>query len=341
VQGVMHDVTERRLAAERLLESDSKYKAIIEKIPAITYLDPVNEESLSMYVSPQVQSILGCPPDIWLSDGAWWHNHVHPEDEPRVWATYVAHRESGEALSQEYRMVRDDGKVVWIREEATLLRDEDGKPWAIQGLMHDVTDTREMQQQVAFLGGHDSLTNLANRATFEQETTAAIDRARPRGHAVAVMVLNLDGFHQINQEFGHFVGDKLLKEVATRISRAVRDNDVVSRESGDEFLVLLADLEHDGASPEDSTGTGDGNDADRREPGRVDHGVTKLADRIETLMRSPAVIQGHTINPSVSLGISVFPEEGRDATTLIKNADAAMHRAKLIRREELAETSEA
>lgn len=323
VQGVMNDITDSKLKAEALQEAESKYRAVIEQIPAITYLDPVDENAMSMYVSPQVETILGCTPDLWLSDGSWWHKHIHPDDESWVWENYERSRESGQALSQEYRMVRDDGRVVWIREDATLLNDEKGEPWAIQGLMHDVTDMKEAQERLAYLGSHDKLTGLANRAMFEQQLQPVLDRAGPRGHSVAVLVLDIDDFKKINDDFGHHIGDRLLKEVATRISRAVEEKDLVSRENADRFLLMLADLE----PPGDGADGGGESTRDAAE---------KATERIRARLSSPAVIGGHTITPSMSIGMSVYPGEAKDLETLLKNADAAMHKEKMGHRQGLA-----
>ncbi len=316
VQGVMYDFTEEHTAIEQLREAETKYKAIIEKIPAITYLDPVDEEAFSMYVSPQVESILGCTPDEWLTNQSWWHLHIHPDDEPRVWETYVQHRESGEPLTQEYRMVRDDDRVVWIREEATLLRDEDGEPWVIQGLMHDITDRKEAEEQVAFLAYHDSLTGLANRALLEEMLDPALARARRANMSVALLFMDLDGFKEVNDTLGHQAGDELLKEVADRLVEATRDTDVVARQGGDEFLVLLTDLE-----PGSEAEMVDGKD-------KAVQVAELMAQRIHTAMRAPVFVGEAEVHTSASIGISVFPLDAVDTRALLKNADAAMYESK-------------
>ncbi len=320
IQGVMYDVTEQKHAEEELREAQEKYQTLIEQLPAITYIDPVNENEMSMYVSPQVEELLGCAPEKWLSDSSWWHDHVHPEDEPRVWETYVQHRESGEPLVQEYRMVRDDERVVWIREQAALLRNEDGDPWVIQGLMYDITERKEAEEQIAFLAYHDKLTGLANRAMFEEMLEPALARARRHNLSVGVLFMDLDNFKQVNDSLGHDRGDLLLQQVADRLREAVRDEDLVARQGGDEFLVLISDVEPEEAEEDFLL-----------EKDRAVKISELMAERIHRKMRAPFVLGDDEISTSMSVGISVFPLDAADGRQLLKNADAAMYESKKLR----------
>jgi PAS domain S-box-containing protein len=122
-QGIWLDITEQKRATEGLREAESKYRALIEQLPAITYLDPIDEEGDSIYISPQVETILGGSVEAWMSTPNYWASRVYPDDLDRVWDVYVEHRRTGEPMAQEYRMVREDGGMVWVREEATILLD--------------------------------------------------------------------------------------------------------------------------------------------------------------------------------------------------------------------------
>ncbi|MEX0832640.1 MAG: EAL domain-containing protein [Actinomycetota bacterium] len=320
IQGVMYDITEQREAVDALREAEEKNRALIEAIPAITYMDPLNEEEDSIYVSPQVETILGCTPEEWLGSGSWWSTHLHPDDYDRVWEVYVRYRETGEPMLQEYRMVRDDGRVVWIREQAAVLRDKEGKPWVVQGLMHDITDRKTAEEQIAFLAYHDSLTGLANRAMFEEMLEPALARARRNDLAVAVLFMDLDGFKEVNDTLGHQAGDQLLSQVAERLREQTRDTDLVARQGGDEFLVLLPDLE-----------PGPGGDFLDSSDSAVK--VAELmADRIHKALRAPFGVEDNEIHTAASIGISVFPVDSVDARTLLKNADAAMYESKKSQR---------
>jgi diguanylate cyclase (GGDEF)-like protein/PAS domain S-box-containing protein len=314
-QGFMFDVTDQKVAEEEVRKSQEQYKMLVEQLPAIIYLDPVDENQASLYVSPKVEEILGVSPERWLTDLGWWRGHVHPQDEPTVWSTYVEHRTSGEPLSHEYRMIRDDGRVVWIREEAALLPGEEGKPRLVQGVMYDITQQRQAEEDLAYASQHDSLTGLPNREMFETLLELALARARRGELAVAVLCVDLDNFKLVNESLGHGAGDDLIRELAERIKDATRETDLVARQGGDEFLVLLADIEGGARIA--------GSDMDNAIL-TAEAVVTRIQDAFE----SPFEIAGSEVFVTASIGISLFPTAASDAPSLLRLADSAMHRSK-------------
>ncbi|MEX1046992.1 MAG: EAL domain-containing protein [Actinomycetota bacterium] len=316
VQGVMFDVTEQKEAELQLREAEAKYRALLEKIPAVTYLDPIDENESSVYVSPQVETILGCTPEEWLANTQWWSNHIHPDDADAVWETYSRHRENAEPLAHEYRMVRDDGRTVWIREEAQILRNEDGEPWLIQGLMHDVTEQKEAEQKISYMAYHDRLTDLPNRAMFEEHLDLALARAQRSEMAIAVLFMDLDNFKLLNDSLGHAAGDELLRQMSDRLKEATRETDLVARQGGDEFLVLLADIEMS------ADGGGEGNN-------NAYIVAEAVASRVHEALKPAFNLGGGSeFYTSASIGISVCPLDASDGAGLLKNADAAMYRSK-------------
>ena len=164
---------------------------------------------------------------------------------------YNAH----EPLNHEYRMVHEDGSVRWVLEQAYPIDDEQGEPWLIQGVIFDITERKLAEEQVAFLAYHDKLTGLPNRALFEEMLEAAIARARRHDLGVGVLYLDLDNFKLVNDSLGHHAGDELLKQLAERLRGCTRETDLVARQGGDEFLLLLADLER-GIGPVAGTDAG-------------------------------------------------------------------------------------
>jgi diguanylate cyclase (GGDEF)-like protein/PAS domain S-box-containing protein len=314
--GVIVDITDRKMMEEQLRQAEERYRTLVEQIPAVLYVEPVAGDEDLAYVSPQVEHVLGCSTVEWLRSKSWWHDHIHPDDRDLAWELHVRNRESETPEAQEYRMVRDDGREVWIRDEPKLLRRDDGRPWLIQGLLHDITERKKAQEEIEFLAYHDKLTGLANRALFEAMMEPAMARARRRNLAVAVLFMDLDGFKEINDTRGHDVGDRLLQEVAIRLTQSVRETDLVCRQGGDEFLVLLADLELDG---------------DGGEPAAVGQART-TAERIHAAMRAPFSIGGTDFRTTASIGISVFPIDAEDERALLKNADEAMYESKKGRR---------
>ncbi len=167
----------------------------------------------------------------------------------------------------------------------------------------DITSLKRSQEKVDFLAYHDPLTQLPNRLLLHDRLDHAIEHAEREGYRVAVMFLDLDHFKHINDSLGHPIGDELLKNVATHMDWLLRKEDTLARLGGDEFVVLLENVEN----PQD---------------------IAVLAQKLLDSFREPFVVKGHQLHLGLSMGISVYPQDGKDTATLIKNADVAMYRAK-------------
>ena len=142
-QGFLFDVTERRLIEEQLREAEQRYRALVEHIPAMLYVDPVDEHAPSIYVSPQSERVLGVAPEKYMTDGGLWLEQVHPDDRDRVLDAYRRSLADAEGWVIEYRAIRpDNGEVVWVRDESVFLFDEHGKPSLVQGVVFDVTERK-------------------------------------------------------------------------------------------------------------------------------------------------------------------------------------------------------
>jgi diguanylate cyclase (GGDEF)-like protein/PAS domain S-box-containing protein len=306
----------RDLAAEReaVFEAEAKYKTLVEQIPAVVYLDPVSEDDSSIYVSPQITNLIGISPDEWLTDPYAWRKHVHPEDIERAWDEYQEAYRTLSPLVHEYRMVHVDGTVKWVMEQASPIDDEDGRPWLIQGVIFDITARKRAEEQVAYLAYHDKLTGLPNRVLFEELLDNAIARARRTDLGVGVLYLDLDNFKLVNDSLGHAAGDLLLKQLAARLELSTRDTDMVARQGGDEFLLLLADLER---GPSGTPGTD-----------QMMVVAESVASRVHEALEEPFDLQGTPFYASGSIGISLFPHDATDAESLLKNADHAMYQSK-------------
>lgn len=141
-QGIWLDITDRKMAEDQVREAETKYQALIEQLPAITYLDPVAPDAPFLYISPQVETIVGGTVSEWMTQAGFWLSRVHPDDRAGVKNASALTQDlsKGPTVAQEYRMLRDDGSLVWIREEMRLLRSDYGAPWVVQGLMYDITE---------------------------------------------------------------------------------------------------------------------------------------------------------------------------------------------------------
>ena len=308
----LRDLSELQAGRDAQFEAEAKYRALVEHIPAVVYLDPVDEDDTSIYVSPQIRDLIGIEPDEWLTDPYSWRHHVHPDDIDRAWEEYQAAYNGHTPLNHEYRMVHEDGTVRWVLEQAFPIDDENGAPWLIQGVIFDITERKNAEEQVAFLAYHDKLTGLPNRALFEEMLENAIARARRNDGAVGVLFLDLDNFKMVNDTLGHHSGDLLLAQLADRLRTCTRDTDLVARQGGDEFLLLLSDLD--------------------REEDAAEHAALAtaemIANRVREALADPFDLNGTQFLAAGSIGISLFPHDAQDAETLMKNADAAMYKTK-------------
>jgi diguanylate cyclase (GGDEF)-like protein/PAS domain S-box-containing protein len=200
-------------------------------------------------------------------------------------------------------LIRRDGFEIPIEDSVAPIHDRGGKATGAVIVFRDVSAAQAMAQQMAHSAQHDFLTDLPNRVLLSDRVGQAIALAARRMNRVAVLFLDLDGFKHINDSLGHPIGDKLLQSVAKRLIDGVRDSDTVSRQGGDEFVVLLSDL----ARPEDAIIS---------------------VNRMLMMLAAPHFIGQHDLCVTASIGVSVYPDDGLNAETLIKNADTAMYQAK-------------
>ncbi len=294
-----------REAQAALAEAESRYRSLVEQIPAVVYAD---NGDVTQYVNPQIEEILGVTPEAYQADSDMWLRMVHPDDRMRVQAQSEAFIAGSGGDLDDYRMVRPDGRVVWIRDRAYAHRDADGRATFEHGILFDVTELKEAEARIAHLAYHDGLTALANRQLFEETLVLAVERAKRDRTAVAVVFLDLDNFKLVNDSLGHHAGDLLLSELADRLRTCTRETDLVARQGGDEFLMLLADLA----------------------PAEAEAAAKRVADRAVEVLMHPFGLQGTEFHARGSIGISLYPRDALDAETLLKNADIAMYRAKRI-----------
>jgi len=312
--GLMLDVTESIRTQVELHETKTKYGALVEQIPAIVYVDVADDDMSTTYVSPQIEEILGYSQQEYIEDPQLWEHILHPDDREEAMATYLRGRESGGPFVFEYRLLARDGRTVWFRDSAIVLTDAHGRAEYIQGVMLDITDGKLAEERIAFLAYHDRLTGLPNRTMFDELLGLSLARARRHHLGVVVVTVDLDDFKLVNDSLGHQAGDGILVQFAQRLSDATRETDLVARPGGDEFLLLLSDL--------DRTRSGPGGHES------VTVAAESVALRIQEALRTPFTIGDTELYVTASLGISQFPEDAADAPTLLKNAETAMFRSK-------------
>ena len=236
---------------------------------------------------------------------------MHPDDQPRYDAFSLACRRA-EPSEVEYRLVGYDGVVRWVWERARP-RVEDGVVY-VDGIVADVTERHRAAAELAaakerleHLAYHDSLTGLPNRLLFHERLDEALMHAAREDRGVAVMFVDLDDFKLVNDSFGHAIGDQMLVHAAERLRGSCRRRDVVARQGGDEFLVLV----HEHGS------SGSAKDA-----------AEAVARTVRHALASPFHVAGTSVYVTPSIGVSLFPDDGGDAETLLKHADVALYAAK-------------
>jgi diguanylate cyclase (GGDEF)-like protein/PAS domain S-box-containing protein len=206
-------------------------------------------------------------------------------------------------------LVRRDGFETAIEDSASPIHDRRGRAVGAVIVFRDVAEARAASEQNIHRAQHDPLTDLPNRLLMHDRLSQAMAMARRQGHRLAVLFLDLDGFKAVNDSFGHSVGDRLLQSVARRLVECVRDSDTVSRQGGDEFVVLLSRIAH----------------AD-------DAAASAL--KIIAAIDAPHHVAGHRLHVSATVGIGIYPDDGVDAETLVNCADIAMYRAKVAGRQD-------
>jgi diguanylate cyclase (GGDEF)-like protein/PAS domain S-box-containing protein len=311
--GLMLDVSEFARTRQQLEEAKQKYGTLVEQIPAIVYIDVADESMSTSYVSPQIHGLLGITPQEYEADPDLWYKHLRPDDRDRALATYLEGRSSGDSFTFEYRLIARDGRVVWFSDSAVAVTDADGAPLFVHGVMLDITDRKRAEEQVEFLAYHDKLTGLPNRAMFDELVELAIARARRQGTGAAVLHLDLDNFKLVNDSLGHEAGDELILELAERLKEATRETDLIARPGGDEFFLLLADIER---TPPIAGGA----DAELVL-------AESVTTRVQQALQVPFVLAGNEVYATASIGVSLFPHDD-DAATLVQNAEAAMFQSK-------------
>jgi len=224
-------------------------------------------------------------------------------EEARNPMTFAIQQNDIVGLTPNCILIRRDGAEFSIEDSSAPIHDRHGRVTGAVMVFHDVSAARATTQSLSHLAQHDSLTGLPNRILLNDRLTEAMALANRYRRPIALLFLDLDRFKHINDSFGHVIGDRLLQSVAKRLLNCVRASDTVSRQGGDEFVILLSEVTH----PQDAT---------------------VCADKILDVLRSPHRIDEHDLHVTASIGIVTYPDDGTDCETLIKHADFAMYHAK-------------
>jgi diguanylate cyclase (GGDEF)-like protein/PAS domain S-box-containing protein len=303
VRSYLVDITQRIQAEQRLSESEDRYAAAAEG--ANDGLWDWNLIDNQIYYSPRWKAMLGCDEAEIGDCPEEWFGRLHPDDEAAVQIQLKLHL-NGEAtqFQTEFRLLTQAREYRWFRCRGLARRNESGEPYRLSGSLMDITDHYSVKQQLLEDSLRDVLTGLPNRHLFMTRLQQAFQRHRTVEDAqYAVLFLDLDRFKVVNDSLGHLLGDELLLQVAARLKTCLRDQDIVARFGGDEFVILLENIE----SIDDTQA---------------------IAERIQQQMSNCFFLDQQEVFTGASIGIAISGPQYQNPEDLLRDADAAMYRAK-------------
>jgi diguanylate cyclase (GGDEF)-like protein/PAS domain S-box-containing protein len=293
------DITERSRIENALHESEEIFRTIAEN--ADDLIAVLDTDGRRIYNSPSYRKIFGKEE---LRAGSSSFNEIHPEDRDRIMASFRRTVETGVGERSEFRFLLKDGSIRHIESQGNVVHNPAGGVSKVVVVSRDVTERKNIEEQLRHLSTHDSLTGLPNRVLLYDRLKQAVAAARrDKARILSLMFMDLDGFKPVNDTLGHAMGDLLLKKVAIRIQDCLRESDTAARMGGDEFVVLLPAIETQGDA-------------------------MVVAEKIRRAISQPIYIGDHRLSISASIGIALYPDHGTEEETLFNNADAAMYYAK-------------
>lgn len=302
---VVRDITERMRTEDELRRTQKFLDTVIDNVPApIIVKDVPNlaqdaRDCRFTFVNRACEELFGVPRQQLIGKSA-------AELYPKERADFIVAHDTETLQSDQPILIRDHPVVTpgngtrLITSKKVAIRNDDGNPQYLLTILDDVTERRLSDSRVAHMAHYDTLTDLPNRATFNDTMDVTLDSAATTGEQFAVLSIDLDRFKEANDTYGHLIGDALLREVARRM-QAASGGAFLARIGGDEFALIVAD----GAQP-----------------------ATALANRLLTTVVDDFEVEGHRLKLGLSIGGAVYPTDGTDAKTLMISADAALYRAK-------------
>ncbi|MDX2218977.1 MAG: EAL domain-containing protein [Burkholderiales bacterium] len=301
--GVGRDISDRKRAEQQLMQTKERLHLALTGSGLAMWDWDLSTNTV--YFNEGWALLLGSTTREAIHRGTEVFDWNHPDDK-EIFRSALAAAVKGESdfFTAEYRVQNDRGQWVWIHTRGKVTeRDGDGQATRMTGVSENITERKAAEERAEFLATRDPLTGLPNRMLLNDRLEQGIAAAARSKKKLAFMFIDLDRFKFINDSLGHHIGDELLKQVATRLTSCVRATDTVARLGGDEFAVILEEL-------------------------KDEQGAKQVAENMIAGLAAPIFTGNLQLNTSGSIGIGVFPDDGRDSATLMKNADAAMYHAK-------------
>ncbi len=299
VAGIALDLTRQVRTELALQQSEDRHRIVAEYTHGMEcWISPSGE---MIYVSPSCERITGYPREHFLADRNGLENLVHPDDV-EAWRQF--HSQSLDDESLDYRIRHKNGSQRWVNEVKRDVMGGNGGSLGVRISLRDITDRKKMELQLRHLALHDPLTGLANRTLCLDRIRQAVERSRRRKpHSFSIIFLDLDRFKVLNDSLGHAFGDQVLIAVSELLRGSIRSLDTVSRFGGDEFVILLEEL----SSPREAI---------------------QAVQRIREVLRQPFSLEGHEVQLTASMGLTLGMQGAESPEDLLRNANVAMHQAK-------------
>jgi diguanylate cyclase (GGDEF)-like protein/PAS domain S-box-containing protein len=298
--GSFMDITGRKLMEEQLRQSEEKYRTILQTIQE-GYFE-VDLAGNFTFFNDAMCRLYGYSKEELI--GMNYRQYTDKETAKKVFQAFNKVYNTGEhSKGFDWQVIRKDGVERYIEASVSLRKDSSDKPIGFRGIIHDITERKQIEQQINYMATHDNLTGLPNRLMFSQLLNQAIRSAQRHNRQLAVFFIDLDRFKTINDSLGHEAGDRMLKEMAKRFKKSLRAVDIVGRLGGDEFVILIEEVDELSQ-------------------------IANVAHKILSAAIKPMVLLGEECRITASIGISMYPGNGTDEHSLMKNADMAMYFAK-------------
>ena len=298
---IARDIRKQIATENALRESEERFRSLTE-LSSDIYWEQDEEFRFTSFSRAGTGKLSQTSADLFLGKKRWEQNYLNMSADD--WAAHIAVLEAHQPFS-DLELCRQDesGRKVWTSVSGEPVFDPFGAFKGYRGVGKDITERKQGEERIQHLASHDALTSLPNRVMFGEVLNLAIQNAQRYQRDFAVLFIDLDRFKVINDTLGHEAGDKLLKEMGTRLTDAVRSGDVVARLGGDEFVVLVQEV------------------SERKQ-------VEAVARKILSALIKPMFMQGQECRVTASIGICMYPADAQDEQSLMKNADIAMYRAK-------------
>ena len=298
---MVRDITERKRSETALRESEERFRSLTA-LSSDMFWEQDDQYRFTSVSGVDSGKVTQTRADLIIGKKRWEQDYTNMSADD--WAKHIAILDARQPFRDlELSRPDDSGKTVWITISGEPIFDSSGAFKGYRGVGKEISERKKDEERIQFLANHDALTSLPNRAMFSEVLNLAIQNGHRYKRGFAVLFIDLDRFKIINDTMGHDAGDKLLKEMGTRLSETVRSSDVVARLGGDEFVVLVQEVS---------------------ETKQVD----AVARKILSALVEPMSMQGQECRVTASIGICMYPADAQDEKALMKNADIAMYRAK-------------